>query len=346
MSPLIEKLWSRYTWASNGNSDEDSESEREVSDEDSEFEREVSDEDSESEWEDSAEASTTMPDLELTNVSLDHPAASHILELKFERYENNHLSPKNVRDNIFNLIKKPLKQSKNPTEGYIYALSIENHPGYIKIGHTRVSIESRLKAIGKCIPYKLRLYDDNDYYRIPNYRRLEMLIHAELHNERRKFDCRCGEKATGNDGLKTHGEWFAISETEASVVINRWRKWMSTDPYSGKVLRATEQLKIDYYNGRTDFRWSDFMDFPRLKLQYLWLHNELHRPRPEKLNCSRWDSLCKHWGSNLVFYVAYFIFSYALFVVSAILPSALISIGYFAFVNSTFLGSLAIWYAA
>ena len=320
----MDESWSRYTWTCIGKSNKDSECERE----------------------DSAEAPGNMLDLEPTILSSDSRPAPRILGLKFKRYYEDDLETPEVTDNVFKLMKEPLKSITAPAKGYIYALSIENYPGYVKIGHTGVSIASRRKAIGKCVPYKLRLYDCNDFHRIPNYQRLEKLIHAELRNERRKFACCCGKKPKSDDCSKTHGEWFAISETEASVVINRWRKWMSSDPYTERTLRPTEQLKIDYYNGRADFRWSDFVEFPRWKLQIVWFYHELHRPRPDKPNCSRWDSFCKYWKPNLIFYSAYLIFSYALFIISAILPSAFTSIRCLAFANSTFLGVIAIWYAA
>ena len=327
MSPSINESWSRHTWTCIGNSDEDSKYEQE----------------------DSAEAPGTMPDLKSTNVPLDPPAAPRILGLEFERYHKDHKDIAEVTDKVFKLMKKPLKRCKDPTRGYIYALSIENYPGYVKIGYTGDSISSRLEAIEKCVSYKLRRYDDNDYYRIPHYQRLEKLIHAELRNERRKFDCRCVKKATANDCSRIHGEWFAISQTEASVVINRWRRWISTDPYTGGTLRPSEQLKIDYYNGCKDFRWSDFVEFPRWKLQYLWLYNELHRPRPEKLNCSRWDSLCKYWKSNLLFYATTFMLSQTLSVILNRLPSTSIYIGCFILANKTIWGiwgGFALLYAA
>ena len=324
MSPLIEESWSRYIWTCIGNGEEGFKVERE----------------------DKAEAPGTRPELEPTNLPLDPRAAPKTLGLKFERYHNDRLSVEAINDKVFKLMKEPLKENKGPAQGYIYALSIKGYPGYVKIGRTRVSITSRQKAIENCVSYELQAYDDNDYHRIPNYQIVERLIHEELRNERQKFACRCGRKTTDSDCLTTHGEWFAISQIKASEVINRWRKWISSRPYIEGTLRHTEHLKIDYYNGCAAFQWTDFVEFPVWKLLYIWLNDELHRSRPGKPGCSRWDSLCKHWKSNLTFYVACFIFSYTLFIISAILPSTLISIRFFACANSIFLGVSAIWYAA
>ena len=304
-------------------------------------------EDSEFEREDNAETPDTMLDVEPTNVPLDPRTAPETADSKFKPYYQDCLSDEEITDNIFKLLKEPLKKSKNPTKGYIYALSNKDYPGYIKIGRTGVSIAGRRKSIERCVSDKLRVYNFNDFYRVQDYQRLEKLIHEELRNERRKLACHCGKKDTDSDCLIMHGEWFAISEVEASEVINRWRKWMSSEPYTERALRPTEQLKIDYYNGRAakvHFQWSDFVEFPMWKLQWIWLYNELHGSRLDRP--SRWDSLCKHWKSNLLLYLAGSVYSLALFTISVMLPPALASVLFLAFANSTFVGVSAIWYAA
>ena len=307
------------------------------------------DEDSESERENNAEASGTMLDPEPTNVPLDPRTAPKAPGSKFEPYDQGHSSVAEITNNVFKLLKEPLKKSKTTTKGYIYALSIESCPGYIKIGRTAVSIPSRRKAIERCVSYSLRVYNDNDFYRVGNYERLERLIHEELRNQRQKFACRCRKKATDVDCSTVHGEWFAISEVKASEVINRWRKWMSSDPYTEKALRRTEQLKIDYYNGYAagvQFQWTDFVEFPRWKLLCIWLYNALHESRSDKPSCSRWDSLCKHWKSNTIYYFTTLIYLHALIVVLKNLPPALVSVRYLAFANSIVFGVSAILYAA
>ena len=308
-----------------------------------------SDEDSDPECEDKSEVPGTMLDLDSTNVPLDPRTAPETPDSMFKPYNQGCLHAAEIKDSIFKLLKEPLKKSKSPTKGCIYALSIENYPGYIKIGRTRISIASRRKSIEKCVSYNLRVYNVNDSCRVQHYQRLERLIHEELQNERRTFACHCRKKTTDSDCSMFHGEWFAVSEVEASKVINRWRKWMCSNPYTGGILRPAEQLKIDYLNGlaaQVHFQWSDFVDFPWWKLQWIWLYNELHGPRPENSTCSRWDSLCKHWKSNFLFYLSTLIFSHALFITTAMLPPALISIRYLAFANSIFLGGSAIYYAA
>ncbi len=291
--------------------------------------------------------STSAPEHPSNRSSIIPDAVSNTVPPSFERYHQDTLSVTEVKHKVFKLLEQSLEPSNNQSQGYVYALSMEQCPGYIKIGYTGDSIKTRIQAIEKCVPYKLQVYNKNDFHLVPNYQRVEKLIHEELRNERRKFACFCRKKATENDCLGMHGEWFAISETEASEVVDRWRKWMSSDPYTERKLRPTEQLRIDYYRSRAAlFRWTDFVEVPWWKLKWLWLHNELHKPRPEKPNCSRWDSLCKHWMLNLFFLFTTFMFSYALFIILAMLPSALISTRYLALVNSIFLGGSAILYAA
>ena len=273
-----------------------------------------------------------------------------VREPSFESYDQGKLPVTNITNNVFNLILKDLGKSKDPNQGYIYALSMEGYKGYIKIGCTRVSIATRVTDIKRCVRYKLHVFNENDYHLVPNYERVEELIHEELRKERRQFPCTVcspNKNATGIRCPKMHDEWFEISEAKASEVVDKWREWMWSDPYCEGELRHTERLKIAYYRRRAaQLPWIDFVKFQRWKLPCIWLYEEFHKSRPQKPNCSRWDSLCKHWKSNLVFYLSTLIFSHTLFMVLAMLPPAFISIRYLAFVNSIFLGGSALLYAA
>ncbi|KAK0508377.1 hypothetical protein JMJ35_009461 [Cladonia borealis] len=268
----------------------------------------------------------------------------------FESYDQGKLPVTKITNNVFNLLLKDLGMSKDPNQGYIYALSMEGYKGYVKIGYTKRSIATRVTDIQRCVPYKLDVFNKNDYHLVPNYERVEELIHEELRKERRQFPCTVcplNKIATGTGCPKMHDEWFEISEAKASEVVDKWRKWMWSDPYCQGQLRPTERLKIAYYRRcATQLPCVDFVKFPRWKLPCIWLYEELHKSRPQKPNCSRWDSLCKHWMSNLVFCLGTLIFSHTLFVVSAMLPPAFISIRYLTLANSIFLGGFALLYAA
>ena len=142
----------------------------------------------------------------------------------FERYDQGKLPVTKITNNVFNLLLKDLGKSKDPSQGYIYALSMEEYPGYIKIGRTRDSIPTRITDIKRCVGYKLHVFNQNDWHPVPNYERVEKLIHEELREERRQFACRVcppNKNAKEVDCPKMHDEWFDISEDRASAQMAR-----------------------------------------------------------------------------------------------------------------------------
>ena len=373
MRPLVGEYWSRYIRSCIGNGDKDSKFE-------TEDDTEVADTLSSAQSSRSTPLLGTSERLDLGEISNVLPArppmsaggrsssleASHAVSENdspprartrsngpegppsFELYDRNEPSSKQITRNVFALLQTDLEMSNDTGQGYVYALSMEQYPGYIKIGRTGKSIDQRRKAVEKCVGSTLRVFNQNDFYPVPNYQRVENLIHEELRYERRKFACPCRTKATGSKD-PMHDEWFAISETEATEIVDRWRKWMYSDPYSELKLRPAEKLKIDYYSVCGSFRWTDFMEFPRWKLQYMWLYNELFGPRPQRPKCSRWDSLRKHWKSNLLFYATTFMLSQILSFVFNLVPSTSIDISYLVLANKTIWsiwGGFALLYAA
>ena len=373
MSPLIDKSWSRYIWMCIGNSDKDSGS---IGEHETEVANTLSLGQSSpstpllgtSTWQQfgqsinipttrsamgagsrscSAEVSDAVPEngsppsaRTRSNGSEGPPS--------FEPYDEE-LSSEEITHNVFELLQQDLRMSKDLGWGYIYALSM---PGYIKIGRTRVSITDRLAAVERCAGCKLRVFNKSDYSIVPNYERVEKLIHEELRNERRRFACPCRKKATGSEP-SMHDEWFAISEAKAAEVIDRWRKYMYSAPYTELKLRPAERLKIDYYNMcgsfPGSFQWNNFINFPRWKIQYMWLYNELFGSRPQRPGCSRWESLCKHWKSNLLFYATPIMLLETLSFNLNKLPSTPVYIGYLVLVNKIIWGvwgGFALLYAA
>lgn len=163
-----------------------------------------------------------------------HPKPERILETTYE---------------VFRVMKRPLSDKKDLDEGYVYTLRMVERPGYLKIGRTTVDIEKRRKQINSCIKYQLEAANDADLCSVSNHTRVETLVHKELRNYRRAFPCGCKKKAKNRkcDGLNMHGEWFFIDEAKAFEAIERWRKWMSTDPYCDGSLRNSEQLRIAFY---------------------------------------------------------------------------------------------------
>ena len=267
-----------------------------------------------------------------------------------------------VTHDVFDLMRKPLSQSKGLDDGRIYILRIVGRPGYVKIGRTTKPLSQRKGQIRACTGGEVEAPNDDDHEVLSNHTLVESLIHKELQNYRRYFSCDCKSKTKVchdvKDTLTKHGEWFEIAEEKAFEVIRRWRKWMSTAPYCNGVLRPEEQLRIDLYrknayrmnNMKTadgkDWHWDRFMNYSQLHLRILaygaWLFGE----RLERSTRSRYDSLCKHWQSNLLLYAPFIALSLInCFASDALILSVTFRLWLVIF-NAVILGSTAIFYAA
>ncbi|MCJ1279589.1 hypothetical protein MMC21_007413 [Puttea exsequens] len=288
------------------------------------------------------------------------------------------ISTTKVTQAVFRQMKASLKGSSELVDGYIYILRFKDHPGCVKIGQTTNPIETRCKQINKCVNAELEAFNDSDFCSVPNHARVEKLIHLELRNYRRKFQCHSpicnrGHQAKDHnvnlkeDGFTQHGEWFEIPEKKAVEVVERWRTWISTKPYSGITLRPTEQLRIDYYSkskqrmdemvtsyeGKEHWRWEDFMAFSLYMSFVLAVRVMLFEQRPvvSKGPCSRclrsrWDSVVSHWHWNILYYAGVFVFSALSLSTAALFGTRMTWILMMSFMNTTILGSSAVLYAA
>ncbi|KAL8855461.1 MAG: hypothetical protein Q9178_007894 [Gyalolechia marmorata] len=134
-------------------------------------------------------------------------------------------------DLVHREVKKPL-DLEDQKDGYVYLYEVEGNKGFVKIGYTGRSIEIRHREWGfDCNRDPKVLYptDSGSALVVPNARRIEALCHAELDHRRIRIYCQgC---------LKQHIEWFEISPAEAIAVIQKWSKWMTTNPYRSLHLR-------------------------------------------------------------------------------------------------------------
>ena len=271
-----------------------------------------------------------------------------------------------IVNKVFELMQKPLSKT-NADEGCIYALYMPECPGYIKIGRTVRNIEYRKAGIQKCTKQRLELLNHEDHCKVPNHTTVEALIHAELRLYRRFFSCKCHvpnpHHCEGDDGVVTHGEWFEIDKAKALEVVRRWRKWMAEEPHCNGVLRHKEELRISSYSKNTHrmksliskddkgneiWRWDVFMRYSQWQFRRLQLRSWFRDRRfnKGKNDWSRWDSLCEYWDSNMLLYLAFFVFSSFLFAVADFLPPVFTFTSVLAVMNSAFLGTFAILYAA
>lgn len=158
--------------------------------------------------------------------------------------------------------------------------------------------------------------------------------------------------------MTTHREWFETDEVQAVEVITRWRKWMSTKPYRDGRLKQWEKLRINLYHKDSDrmnamvtgkdenWRLDIFMRDTPWQLRRLWLSATLFDERYERPTCSPWDSLWKHWKSNVLFGLVFFLLSNFLSVLSQFLLLSFTFAPSPAVLNTLVLGSGAILYAA
>ena len=208
---------------------------------------------------------------------------------------------------VFDLMKENIVKS-NFNDGWIYILRSATNPHLLKIGSTSKTARERKIRITHCIGTELKVLDVENLFRTPNHFRVEKLIHRELYNFEKKLNCKTCKKA--------HKEWFEVSEEKAVEVVERWKRWMSTDPYSNGQLSHPEVLRIDSCaknaavmrgmispDGQS-WRWDDFMATPPFYFKYLRLSAFLFAKRfTGKSDHSRWESLLCHWKSNLAFMV-------------------------------------------
>jgi hypothetical protein len=116
--------------------------------------------------------------------------------------------------------------------GYVYLYEVEGNKGFVKIGYTsRTTAERHEEWAFACNRAAKLLYPDSpNAQKVPNARRVEALCHAELHHRRLRIYC------TGC--LKQHIEWFEIAPVDAIAVIQKWSKWIASNPYEEMKLRG------------------------------------------------------------------------------------------------------------
>lgn len=268
--------------------------------------------------------------------------AQHML--KFKPFHPKEESITKIVKNIIHEIKKYTSSAKpgHSSEGYVYIFGIVGRPGFVKIGETAGSVKKRQKQVQRCTKSDLEILGIQWTTQISFSKRVERLVHMDLHNKRRYFECNnCKAKARGDssdacDGFTNHGEWFEISEIEAENTVKRWKDWMQSTPcYADGRLKEKWKRIIKNCEGNAKYfettianeeltgkRWNSFMDG---SYDYWWLRWELWDSWTGKP--SRWMFCFCHFAIS--FSMNYFAGCYA-GIMSMILCSlfALLSISY------------------
>lgn len=139
---------------------------------------------------------------------------------------------------------RPLEEKLDDLKkGFIYLYTVKGNERFVKIGYTTRSPATRHEEWKlSCNREPKSLYKSSI---VPNARRIEALCHAELDYCRISVDCTCCSKQ--------HIEWFEMTPGDAISVIQKWSKWMESNPYtetspeSGAkwALKAEEVKKLD-----------------------------------------------------------------------------------------------------
>lgn len=257
---------------------------------------------------------------------------------EFERFHPEDLSVLTITHKVLDLMRSALSEKQGTDHGLVYMLRMIGRPGFVKIGCTRKSLDKRMKEINECIPHKLQSISDDDRCPVPNYMRVERLIHAELHTYRRAFSCDCGKRNfddEADNGATRHNEWFEIDEEKALEVVSRWKKWIRTRPYYKRTLRATEEMRIKIYchkpekmkdmqiAGSNEWRWDVFMCHTEWELRWLGIRDliagEPLRRSTRRGHGSYWDL----WQARVQLHLMLSLVAYILSVIEpAFLPPA------------------------
>lgn len=128
---------------------------------------------------------------------------------------------------------------RDPTSGHVYVYEVDGNPGFVKIGYTGRLVEDRHQEWSfDCNrdPRVLYPLPSAAVAAVKNPHRVEELCHAELDHRRIRIYCKAC--------LKQHLEWFEVPAAEAIAVIQRWSRWMATDPYQRIDLRSGPKWTI------------------------------------------------------------------------------------------------------
>jgi hypothetical protein len=122
-------------------------------------------------------------------------------------------------------------------EGHVYIFKspeyfrrfFPNEQPLLKIGMSK-DVSKRMEDLrGKCGLFDLARVADCEDRPMEFYWKVEELVHTELLNFRRLFNCKKCRNAKGTE--TEHQEWFAVDEEVALMTVQRWRRFIELEPY-------------------------------------------------------------------------------------------------------------------
>jgi T5orf172 domain len=140
-----------------------------------------------------------------------------------------------VNEHINRLLRKSLSPQDENKKGFIYMYWIAGSFNFVKIGLTSRTTTERLNEWSKLCGHEIQEFTksvEEPGDQLPHIHRVEALVHAEL-REARLEEIVCKGCRGG------HIEWFAVSPAYAQKVINKWSKWIRTEPYVEGELKSS-----------------------------------------------------------------------------------------------------------
>ncbi|KAL5349839.1 hypothetical protein ACLOAV_004873 [Pseudogymnoascus australis] len=194
--------------------------------------------------------------------------------MEFEQYDEIK-SPADIKIAILNVIlQEDKKHTLDKEKGSVYIYKLDSSEGHVKIGKSKQKHGLRVKQWAQSckLPFE-RIFDLNDK-RFLHYGIVEKLVHAELSNERKTYQCGACKRKGGRQSEDTkvdHAEWFEVKESDALEITERWRGWLvHQKPYSkdGALRRIwvwkhgqlSEANTVDYERWVV-LTWSDWSEY-------------------------------------------------------------------------------------
>jgi hypothetical protein len=138
------------------------------------------------------------------------------------------LPPKNCSvflTDLYNLITRDFKK-KEVAPGYIYGFKRDGGD-YIKVGYTN-NLKRRMREWSDDCDQKV-IVVLQEY--VPHAGKLESLVHATLHNQRRRECLVNGACNNGRGCHRTHREWLEVTLNLLKEVVGTWIRWFECIPY-------------------------------------------------------------------------------------------------------------------
>ncbi|KAI0547093.1 hypothetical protein F4679DRAFT_555314 [Xylaria curta] len=164
-----------------------------------------------------------------------------------KRKKSDKISSRDVDDRITEVLLKRLseKELKKDKIGKNYLFEVvpagDTERVVVKIGHTTLSEERRLRAISnQCNHFSMERETDPEGSLIYLYQKAEKLMQAELYDCTYNFSCDCGV---------AHREYFDVDKTTAREVSRRWRAFCELEPYDNNgILRPFWEQRLRDHN--------------------------------------------------------------------------------------------------